>query len=69
MAGQSFVTCGVYCSAPHMRQRVQHVSTGAEGGVGEGGGALGAAVWGAAFSGGLGGSLRGGGVAPGSIFL
>ena len=35
------------------------MSIGAEGGVGEGGGA---AVWGAAVSGGLGGSLRGGGV-------
>ena len=60
--GQASVLCGAQCRAPQWRQWRQHVSVGAEAGVGEGGGALGAAVWGAAVSGGLGGSLRGGGV-------
>ena len=49
------------------------VFTGAEGGVGEGEGALGAAVWGhhrgAAVSGGLGGSVQGMGAAVSSLWV
>ena len=50
MAGQTSVTCGAQWRAVHRVQWKQLLSTGVEGGVREGEGALGAAVWGAAVS-------------------